>query len=464
MLVGASVAIVMLVINLAIPHRMRLIGVALLLIPQLYVPGFPVSLATVWTLLTCLAGLIQRGRSRADSPLVLLMGLYVATTAVSLLWALPSGVYGGVVNVVFGSVFLLWLREVIVVARDQPGILDSIMVWSIPGVAVQSLATIVFQVSPAFEGRFLRSGFAAMTMGPSAARLFTDLPNNVLSPSKAGGFFPNGNAASLFCSIAGLLLCVTARRTNQRWIYGFATLAFAGGVFTGSKTGLIVGPSMALLIVVLPHMLKRSAGVAVTLLSVVVLAPLAFTLLTRVVERVAPTFYAASDYSYGGREELWTRASQMLQDSPLLGVGFGGWAERVGRLGSRTDLPPHNFIIAAWVNSGVIAAVLATVFMVATVLFGLRVVAAQTSLHDRRTAVFALGAVVWVFLHGMGDNTGMYGDRYDMILFGLAIGYLYAIRGGEWAVATNQQDTTARAMSLRSKDFSSPKGVDVATL
>src|SRR5689334_23008009 len=110
-LVSAAIAVVMVFANLALPHRVRLIGVAVLLVPQLYLPGLPASLAMLWTSLTCFAGLIERGRSRADSPLVVISGLIVAATAVSLLWALPSGIRLGVVTGMSVVVFLLWLLE-----------------------------------------------------------------------------------------------------------------------------------------------------------------------------------------------------------------------------------------------------------------------------------------------------------------------------------------------------------------
>src|SRR5262245_9317972 len=56
MLIGTCITVAMLFANLAMPHRMRLIGVGLLLVPQIYIPGFPVSLAVVWTVMTCVAG------------------------------------------------------------------------------------------------------------------------------------------------------------------------------------------------------------------------------------------------------------------------------------------------------------------------------------------------------------------------------------------------------------------------
>jgi hypothetical protein len=131
-------------------------------------------------------------------------------TAVSLLWALPSGFHAGVVTVVRGVVFLLWLREVIVLARNDSGLLDTIVLWSVPGVAVQSVLSIVFRVNPAIEERFLRSGLAAATMGPDVTQLYTDMPSNVLGPAKSGGFFVNGNIASLFGGIAALVLISTS--------------------------------------------------------------------------------------------------------------------------------------------------------------------------------------------------------------------------------------------------------------
>ena len=425
MLLGAALAVVMVVINLAMPHRLRLIGVAVLLFPQFYIPGFPISLATLWTVLTCAAGLITRGRSRADSPLVVIFGLFVAVTAFSLLWALPAGMYLGVVSVAYGLVFLLWLREVIVVARDSPALLDTIVIWLIPGLTVQSLLIILFRISPGIEERFLRSSLASFTVGPAAAHLYTDLPNNVLDPAKAGGFFPNGNAASLCGGVAGLLLCIAARRSMQRWVYWFAALSFTGALATGSKSFLAIGAVVAVMIAVLPRAVKPSAfvGAIGLFLLIALMAPVISALL----ERVAPGIYAASDSSANTRGRLWSRAVQVLQESPFLGSGFGGWTEQVGRIGSRHDLPPHNYIISAWVNSGIVAAILSVAFVFATIALGLRVTSAQRTLRDRSTAALALCIPAWVFLHGLGDNTGFYGDRHDMILFALAIGYLYCM-------------------------------------
>lgn len=419
------IAVAILVINFLLPHRVRLIGVALLLVPQLYLPGIPVSVAFLWTAMTCLAGLIARGRPRADSAVVVLMLLFLAAVALSFLWALPSGYNDGITITGRGLLFLLWLREVIVLGRSDPGLLDSIVTWMAPGVAVQSALAIIFRLVPAWEEMFLRSQIAPFLVGPSARNLYTFGLNNVLDAEKSGGFFVNGNIAALFGGIASLVLLVAARRTSHRWLYVIAGLAAFGCVFTGSKAGVILLLLCAILITTMPFLVKRSA--ALVGLSIALVAPLAYFAGLRLLEWLMPAFYARTDYALMGRGALWARAADLFEDSPILGVGFGGWMERVGLINGQVR-PPHNVLIATWAYSGIIALAVAIVFMVAALGLALRVAASQPNLRDCRTAVIALCAISWMFLQSMGENTALYGEPLSMILFGLAFGYLYAMK------------------------------------
>ena len=444
MLVSGVIATAVVLANLAMPHRMRLIGVAVLLVPQLYLPGLPVSLAVLWLVMTCLAGLRERGRSRADSPLVAICGLFTVTTAFSLLWAMPSGLKLGAVSVAFGAVSMLWLREVIVLARDDAGLLDTIMLWTVPGVTLQALLAIAFRFSPALEDRFLRSPLALLTIGRRSLTIFADEPNNVLDPGRSGGFFVNGNVGSLFGGVAALLLCVLARRTMRPWLYAVAGLSFGGSIFTGSKTAFAVGAGCAVAILFLPQMLKGANWILGLLF--VPLIPPVISSLAGFAQRFLPNFSSSIE----SRDELWRRASQMLHESPFFGVGFGGWGDRIGKIGSKVELPPHNFIVAAWVYSGIVAAALTVVFVFAVTAFGLRVLAAQSTVRDRRTAAFAFCATSWVFLHGMADNTAMYGDRQTMVFFALAIGYLYVM-----APARDQEPARA---NYRTQSALTPSG------
>ena len=403
MLASVGIAVVVLFANLVVPHRVRLIGVAVLLIPQLYLPGLPASLAVLWTLMTCVAGLTARGRSRADSPLVVIFGLLVALTAVSLLWARPSGIHFGLITIVFGVVFLLWLREVIVLARDDSRLLDTIVLWTVPGVAVQSVLAISFQLSPAIEERFLRSGLAAITVGPAAAALVHRPPEQRDRAEQVRRVFRKRKCRIAVRWCRSACLCVCRAPHHAPLALRVCGLVFRRGGLHRFEVGShhrhrlcdrdpvsaahAQGFSRA-------HRPPNRALDAAGLLSA-----------DRVCRARCTHVLRRLRLQLRRRERLWTRAAQMFQESPLLGPGFGGWVERIGRIGSRSDLPPHNILIATWAYSGIVAAVLAVVFMVAAIAFGLRVAAAQPTVRDRRTAAFALCAIVWVFLHGMGDNT-----------------------------------------------------------
>ncbi|UXA14944.1 O-antigen ligase family protein [Mycobacterium sp. SMC-8] len=388
----------------------------------------PVELATVavlWTLSTCIFGLAARGRPTAASPLVGIMTLFLFLITVSLLWATPSGVDNGVATTVRGALFLLWLREVIVVAKEDPGFLNTVVLWTVPGVAVQSVLSIIFRIDPGVEFLFLNSKLATYLVGPQASDLYADITNNVWYPFKSGGFFVNGNVASLFGGVAALLFIVAARRSGRHWPYAVAILALTGSIYTGSKTAILVTVGCALVILLLPHMLRGWAVLAA--IPIAILAPLTASLAIELLQKAAPNFFALSERSLDDRGTMWSGAATLFKESPLAGLGFGGWSEQMTRFTSRPDMPPHNLIIATWANSGTIAAIVAVVFIAAAIAFGLRVAAAQPTVHERRTAILALCAVTWVFLHGMADNTTVYGEQRSMILFALAIGYLYAM-------------------------------------
>jgi hypothetical protein len=447
MLTAAVIASITAGVNVVVPHRTRLIGVAVLVVPQLYM-GVRVELATVavvWTLTTCVLGW-TRNRPLAATPLVTVMGLFVAVTAVSLLWSTNTN--SGFAAVVRGAVFLLWLREVIVTARENPQLVDTIVMWLTPGVAAQAVLAIVFRTHPDLEYRFLRSGLAKYLVGPQADTVYSDISNNVYYAFKSGGVFVNGNMASLFGGVAALVLVVCARRTHHRWLYAVAALSLTGAFYTGSKTVIVVGVGVGLAVWLLPHMLN-SRAVFLTI-PAVFLVPLTANMILEFLARTAPGFYSASERSFDNREPMWRGAAQLFVEHPFLGLGFGGWSEQMVRFTNRPDIPPHNLVITAWANSGITAAALAVVFMAAVVAVGVKTAKTQPPIYERRTAVIALCAVAWVFAHGMADNTTLYGEQRTMIVFALAVGYVYVMRTEMSAVRPSHQAARSQTPGWRS--------------
>ncbi|WP_369815975.1 O-antigen ligase family protein [Mycobacterium sp. 852013-51886_SCH5428379] len=227
----------------------------------------------------------------------------------------------------------------------------------------------------------------------------------------------------------------------------------AGSLCTGSKTAIIVTALCAVAIAFLPHALK--GWTLILSIPVALVIPLTLSAILDVVSGIFPGLYNASDSSIGARQILWNSAGRLFAESPFMGLGFGGWEEQVNR-----RYPPHNFIIAAWAYSGVVAAIVVVAFVVASLVVALRVAAAQSTVYHRRTAILALCAIAWVFLHGMADNTSVYGEQRSMFLFALAFGYLYAMKHQSQEQAENPVRTTNGApLPARISDRTSLTGL-----
>jgi O-antigen ligase len=128
---------------------------------------------------------------------------------------------------------------------------------------------------------------------------------------------------------------------------------------------------------------------------------------------------------------MWDFAMQMFREHLVLGLGHGGWSQTVEQfaaLGIGT-LPPHNLFISMWAAAGMpgVLALLGVALTVLVLLLGVVVRHVGTSLA--RTTAFALGAWAWVLIHGMGDNTTIYGESKTMILLALMLG-LVTVRLG----------------------------------
>jgi hypothetical protein len=137
-------------------------------------------------------------------------------------------------------------------------------------------------------------------------------------------------------------------------------------------------------------------GVAVVV-AVMVLAPAVWAHLATGVSLVG----SSQDPSSIVRLDLWSAASRMFADNPLLGVGFGGfvaalphyWTGDVSGTGSLVDpanyLYAHNLLLTLLAMTGVVGAALAAVFVVVVARPALRGWAS----HDRAVLVLVGAAV-----------------------------------------------------------------------
>lgn len=400
----------------------RLAIAAFLAIPQFYIPNLPVSVADIWiTFMAATAvadGRVRVVRKSVVLPIFGLGAVYLMAQA----WSVdPFSESSSLIIARFALFGFLVCYALSVANRDPRAILVSVRLAT-PWVLFQSLLAISFRISPDLEFQFLNSTIGSILVGPSAAALWTGAANNVLDPEKSGGLFVNGNVASMFGGVAFFVFLMCRYLSGSKWNYVWASVALVGTIATGSKTGASLAVILPFLWFILPVFLKHKGRKWIV--SVVLVAtPVAFAV-PEIIDRLVPQFANDSTYAYSSREALWQGAAVLFSNEPILGLGFGGWAASIGAVTGVYSLPPHNLIIAAWANGGILASAFVVLFMLVVVLSFIRKVWESRDSADARVAASGLCAVLWIFIHGMGDNTNIYGHSVTLVLAAIAVGAL----------------------------------------
>jgi O-antigen ligase len=430
-LLGLAGAFTGLLFCVTATDRTRLTVAAFLAVPQVYVGPLAtlnLPLSQCWVILIAICWLLERKELPVRDPVFRAILVFGLTQGIAISWSPKPMV--GILEVArlisFAFLVLYAARVERVRAGALTGPFTVVLCWAV----VNAVLVWVFRLSPALESVFLHSPLAPLIVGPDAMTAFFDGgANNVTDPLKSGGFFINANVSSMFLGVAtfcflalGVGLRGAEHRRRKRLYAAGALVCWSATFMTGSKTA-------AALALVLPlavrgvQVLGRpnakwflpQAGAAIGL---------GVWLVPRLLEKYVPGYADASTESLASRAPMWEFAMRMFKEHLVLGLGFGGWAqtiEQFAALGIET-LPPHNLFIAAWASSG-LPGVAGLLFLALTILVVLTaVVVKNVGTHLARTTAFALGAWWWVLIHGMGDNTAVYGEAKSMILLAMLLG------------------------------------------
>ncbi|PRY11416.1 O-antigen ligase family protein [Kineococcus rhizosphaerae] len=423
--------------------RTRLLVAAFLAVPQLYVGPLAtlnLPLSQCWVILIAVCRLLERKQLPVRDPVLGAVLLLALVQGLAISWS-PVPV-AGILEVARLLSFAFLTLYATDVERRRAGALTGPFTVVLGWAVLDAVLVWAFRLSPALESTFLSSPLATLIVGPDAmTAFFAGGANNVTDPAKAGGFFINANVSSMFLGVAtfGFLALGVGLRGRRRRAYGLGALVCWSATFaTGSKTA-------AALALVLPLAVR---GVQVLgrprakwfLPQAAAAIGLGVWQAPRLLEKVVPGYADASSASLESRQPMWDFALTMFREHAVLGLGFGGWARTIEQFASLgiTALPPHNLFIAAWANSGLpgVAALLTLAVTILVVLT--RAVVRHAGTPAGRTTAFALGAWWWVLIHGMGDNTAVYGEAKSMILLAMLLGLvtsrLAALRSREEAV------------------------------
>jgi putative inorganic carbon (HCO3(-)) transporter len=189
-----------------------------------------------------------------------------------------------------------------------------------------------------------------------------DYLGNSSEPKRAIGFFVHPNGFALFITplLAYLLPHIKVRLENFKneiWAWNsLAVIAWGVGVVglllslsRGGWVGLAVAAGIFVLVSSSKKMILSYAVVGVILLGVIFAIP-------NFRYRVMLPFQG--EKSTVARFSLWETGSKMIKDSPVFGQGINGFNYNWDKFNTDPNLDhynfPHNFILNAWVDLGLL--------------------------------------------------------------------------------------------------------------
>ncbi|PPF40860.1 O-antigen ligase [Rathayibacter sp. AY1A3] len=399
-------------------ERIVLVFLAVLLalsVVQLYTLG-PVTAPVAWSLLFLPYSVARLRGGRIDRFVVVVL-LVIAGTLFALTY---SGARAAALRDVVSVVsFLTPYLAVRGLGDGAWRVVGRALNWAAPVFLLQVTLTILFQLDPVQETAYLRWPDAVLFSDIYVRDIFTTSFNNVLQ-EKSGGFFLNGNIASMYMATTGALAFAVWRRQRGRLLLLVAVAGLVGALFTLSKTAIVLAIVLPLLVAAIRGLKGRSLGPVAWMITI----PSGITAVYAVAVSF-PQLAEAGLLTLGARGDFLRLAASAFPDNWLLGLGYGGWQELWLARGSQftqhsEPRPPHNLLVTAWTNGGLLIALPVLAFLllatVAVVRLLLRVA------RNEAVAVGALAvAVLWTFLHGMADNTTWFGDQHSLATLAVSV-------------------------------------------
>ncbi|MET8365747.1 O-antigen ligase family protein [Micromonospora sp. NPDC005194] len=352
--------------------------------------------------------------------------------------------------------FIVTLTLMLQAVRQDADLLRRLARWYWPWVMVEAAMVLTFRVLPGVEDAFLRSVGGIVAGQNTVAALFGDSPNNVFDEAKSGGVFVNANVAGLFLGVNAIAAFAVAAVTRDRWTRVVGFVALAAVPITGSKSATILAVALPATVLAVQRLAptrgsgparrsvrhwptgRRRRQLLLGLGGAGLLGAVAAVLLA-----VNLGFTDALAKSFGDRAAIWGFGAEAFLRDPLLGLGYGGWDAGFGTYarehGIYRSFPPHNVLLAAWAATGLVGLVLTAAFFTLALRLAVRVVTNGEPRH-RAFALWTTAAIAWTLIHGLGDNTEIFGDIHLIPILSLLVAFL--IGGGR--EESNDHATTRR--------------------
>lgn len=347
----------------------------------------------------------------------------------SIVWS--SDIYLGIRTVSYLLPFLFIFLTTYEISKNNSELyfIKILVVYSF-FLVVEAVLVILFRLQPNLETLFLNSNISQIFIKPNVITQFgTVIRNNVLDPTKSGGFFLNANVAAAFLGINMYVLYGIYKAYSSKVLKNISIFLWIAILFTGSKIGIILDilfPLTAFLIVNFKVFNKVTYSNLVKLLFLILI--LAIGIFGIVSYAEGKFFIYDAEHTFNVRLMIWKHAWFQFQLHPILGQGFGGWEatypQYAQTVGLSPSYPPHNTLIYLWSQSGILAFVLGVLFIIDIILFfwnGLR----NDDKQVKILSLYFMFAFLWLFIQGFGENYGIIGEEHMQPILAVALGLLY---------------------------------------
>jgi len=348
-------------------------------------------------------------------------------------WAWAPDLFAGFRALVYALPFLFIVAATYSLACSDARKLKFVM-YPVPLLMLVQLAMVVaFRLSTDLETSYMQSGIAGIFTGPNTIEALLDgtSPNNAFDVYKSGGVYVNANAAAAYLGTGAFLAFKGAGAFRMSLLKVVGLLLWIGIFFTGSKAGVVFAIFLPVMLAAARRLVNYDLAsrifavfglVIVATFSVVAILSAAAWLLRQ------SQFLADTAVTTGTRLLIWAHAAQVFADSPLFGLGYGGWQESFARYAASFGmrmLPPHNSLIQLWADSGIIAVVLAVIFASLLLRICLRLIRSPDAV-SRYVGGMLFLVFGWIFLHSLGENWGILGDVRMLPILGATMGVALA--------------------------------------
>lgn len=422
---------------------------------------FIIKIGSTWLSLSFVASLfllffIKLNFMLLKKPIILSLLFVISIQTISLLWAIDIkfGIRTILYMVPFISIFIstYWLTQ------QKINLMHKIFLVTSVGVFVEAVLVIWFRMDVMAELSFLKSDIIKIFMQPNLAEgIFTNERNNVLVSSKSGAFFPNANVAGTYLALFAIFLMTLCIYIKKKIYLIVSVFIFLSSFFTGSKVVIIFGILLPIIFVITSSALKKNITLkkiiyGIIIAFILVLAILILSTVSRFdywekninhksflkkIEYQIFVFNHLAKKTFKTRAYgMWFHAYDEFPTHILKGHGFGGWTlksnwedkeyyQKSKNIKQVSLMPPHNTLIYLWSQSGIFAVIFATFFILLVLLFGVKLI----KYPNKDIEILGYGiffSFLWLFMHGMGTNYGLVGERHIMPLMASFLGYAYA--------------------------------------